>query len=103
MTYVLCVAYGLVGLIFLARVLLEGHRNRLPWSPLRIAGIMACAVWPVTLLVVFVMVVSDRQPKPVITNHEATPTARPAATAEQLLGEPDFPQQERKSRRHVLR
>ncbi|HEV7309727.1 hypothetical protein [Ensifer sp.] len=45
--YVACFAYSLTALFLLAMTFLEGMQGRAGWNIYRIAGLLACLVWPV--------------------------------------------------------
>jgi hypothetical protein len=74
MISVLWIAYALIALIFLLFVLVEGRRSRSGWTPLRIAGVLACTVWPLALLVVLAIVLAEKSRTPA-TRQRRTPVA----------------------------
>lgn len=101
MSFVFWTVYGLIGSIFFLFALLEGRRNRLGWTPLRVAGLLACAVWP--LLVVAVVIV-QKTTAPAPRQYRApVPSERPVDRSERHYRRVDRPEPHRRLRHHGMR
>ncbi len=104
MTSVLCMAYASIGLIFLLFVIVEGRRNRSGWTPLRIGGILACAVWPLALLGVVALVLVQKSSAPLARRRRiAMPVERPLDRAERHYRRIERAEPERRLRQHGAR
>nr|WP_183925507.1 hypothetical protein [Rhizobium mongolense] len=59
---VLPLAYCLVAVLFLTMTLLEGWANHDGWTLARLAGAVACILWPLTLAVLLVHMFASAAP-----------------------------------------